>query len=112
MWMVTDRGFYSVVDKGVVEGELCVRARVRMDLEKLCQLPPMQKYAGSIEESDLGDYRCRINVRREDWIEATALLAGEIDYPNFKNAVKARQGAGRAHTYTNVWTALYELQRP
>jgi len=109
--MVTDRGFYSVVDKGVVEGELCVRARVRADLERLCQLPSMQKYARDIQESELGDYRCRINVRHEDWTEAAARLAREIDYSNFKNAVKARQGAHRAYIYTNVWTALYELQQ-
>jgi hypothetical protein len=38
MWIVTDRGFFSVVDKGEPEGCLCVRSRVRGDLENLCRL--------------------------------------------------------------------------
>ncbi|MGA7397434.1 MAG: hypothetical protein WBW62_08315 [Solirubrobacterales bacterium] len=109
--MVTDRGFYSVVDKGQTEGELCVRARVREDLERLCELEPMAKYAVGIQESEFGDYRCRINVSRKDWEEAARLLAESIDYSNFKDAVKERQGSERARVYMDVWTALYELQR-
>jgi len=111
MWMVTDRGFYSVVDKGVTEGELCVRARVRADLENLCELEPMEKYTDQIEASNLGDYRYRINVKREDWVDAASLLAEGIDYSNFKDAVKERQGKYRATVYMDIWSALMRLKR-
>lgn len=111
MWMVTDRGFFSVVDKGEPEGCLCVRARVRADLEGLCQLDSLKAYADSIEESNVSDYRFRIHPKREDWIEAAADLAGRIDYDNFKNAVADRQGRKRASIYSKVWTVLYRLQR-
>ncbi len=110
MWIVTDRGFYSVVDKGEPEGMLCVRSRVREDLENLCLLESMTAYADSIRESALSDYRFRIFVEREDWVKAAADLAREIDYDNFKNAVGARQGKERKNAYTAVWGALYELQ--
>ena len=111
MWMITDRGFYSVVDKGDREGYLCIRARVKVDLEALFELEPMASYADSIAESEFGDYRFRVYVRRADWVLAAALLAEEIDYSNFKNQVYAMQGPKRAYVYSEVWSDLYELQR-
>jgi hypothetical protein len=110
MWIVTDRGFFSVVDKGEPEGCLCVRARVREDLENLCQLDSLIAYTDSIEESALSDYRFRIHVRREDWVAASASLSEQINYDNFKNAVADRQDYERAHIYSDVWSVLYGLQ--
>jgi hypothetical protein len=49
-------------------------------------------------------------VKREDWVEAAADLASQIDYDNFKNAVAARQGHERAGVYSKVWSVLYGLQ--
>lgn len=111
MWIVTDRGFFSVVDKGEPEGCLCVRSRVREDIENLCRLDSLTAYAGMIEESGLGDYRYRIHVRREDWARAAADLAEQIDYENFKNAAAARQGSERASVYNRVWGELLGLQK-
>ncbi len=112
MWLVTDRGFYSVVDKGDRPGYLCVRARVRADLENLFELESLSGYAGDVIETDNSDYRFRVYVTREDWVTASADLARQIDYPNFKSAVEERQGRERAHTYISVWGALATLQRP
>ena len=111
MWIVTDRGFYSVVDKGRPEGTLCVRSRVRQDLVNLCELESLVEYSGSIKENEFSDYRFRIFVKREDWVAAAADLAGRIDYDNFKNAVADRQGHDRASFYSKVWSILYGLQR-
>ena len=110
MWLVTDRGFNSTVDKGDREGYLCVRARVREDLERLCELPSMASYADRIEQSELADYRYRIYARRADWAVALEQLGREIDYPNFKDAVEDRQGSDRAGHYYSVWSALARLQ--
>jgi hypothetical protein len=112
MWLVTTRGFYSVVDKGDRPGHLCVRARVRADLENLFELESLAVYSGDVIETHNSDYRFRVYVTREDWVAAAVELAREIDYPNFKSAVKARQGQDRADAYLDVWQALYELQRP
>ena len=111
MWIVTDRGFFSVVDKGEPEGCLCVRARVREDIENLCRLDSLTSYADTIEESELSDYRFRIHVKREDWVKAAADLSEQIDYDNFKNAVAARQGYERASVYSKVWSVLFGLQK-
>ncbi len=110
MWLVTDRGFYSVVDKGDREGCLCVRGRVRADIEALFELDSLAGYAGEIIETDTSDYRYRVYVKREDWVTAAADLAGRIDYDNFKLTANSKQGHDRAFTYTNVWRALLDLR--
>jgi hypothetical protein len=112
MWLVTDRGFYSVVDKGDREGFFCIRARVRQDLENLFELDSLANYVDEVIETDNSDYRFRVYVRREDWIAAVADLAGRIDYSNFKSEVARVQGKDRADTYMDVWSALNRLQRP
>ncbi len=110
MWLVSDRGFYSVVDKGDREGFLCVRARVLQDLHNLFELESMKAYAGEVIETGHSDYRYRVYVTREDWVAAAAELAREIDYDNFKSQVAAMQGHERADRYLEVWSALAGLQ--
>lgn len=105
MWLITTRGFYSVVADRHHDGRLLVRARVREDLEALGDLIPRLR----VEETPERDYRFRISVRRDVWTSAAAALAEEIDYPNFKNAVAERQGPGRAHVYSDVWLRLLGL---
>ncbi len=111
MWLVSERGFYSVVDKGDREGYLCVRARVLQDLHNLFELDSMKRYLDEVIETDDSDYRFRVYVRREDWVAASADLAAEIDYDNFKSQVARMQGHVRAHVYMKVWSALDGLQR-
>ena len=111
MWLVTDRGFYSVVDKGDREGHVCIRARVGTDLENLIELESLTGYAGDVIETHNSDYRFRVYVTREDWVAAAADLARQIDYSNFKSVVAERQGHDRAHTYMDVWSDLNRLQR-
>ena len=110
MWLVTDRGFYSVVDKGDREGYVCVRARVSGDIDNLFELDSMKQYAGGVIETHDSDYRYRVYVRRDDWIRAAADLAAQIDYSNFKSQVYRTQGRERAHTYMKAWSALFDLQ--
>ena len=106
MWLLTTRGFYSVVEDHHDPGRLLVRARVREDVEALADLIPGLE----VEETPDRDYRFRASVTREDWASAAAQLARAIDYPNFKNAVADRQGFERAHMYSGVWGLLLGLQ--
>ncbi len=107
MWLMTDFGFFSIVQK---EGEqnLTVRARVKQDLLNLKEryLPGLQ----AIEETQYADYRYRVRVPREVFAEALRDIALDIDYPNFKNSVARRQGKARALAYEDVWQRLYGLQ--
>ena len=106
MWLVTTRGFYSVVENHDDPDGLLVRARVRGDLESLADLIRGLE----VEETPDRDYRFRASVARDAWGIAAGELGREIDYPNFKDAVAERQGSSRAHVYSGVWGILLELQ--
>ena len=108
MWLMTPRGFYSVVSHPNDPTLVLVRARARVDLEAL------HDFVSGLEihETPQRDYGWRAAVSRSAWSAALVLLAAEIDYPNFKAAVATREGAKRAHIYGNVWATLLEIQRP
>lgn len=106
MWIMTPRGFFSVVHKdGSPDEVLTVRARARQDLEGLGDLLPVEPYA-----LQYSDYPWRIEVTRDEWTYCLAMMAAEIDYGNFKNEVTKRQGPERSAVYSRVWGALLALE--
>ncbi|MGC4397629.1 hypothetical protein [Hydrogenophaga sp. T2] len=111
MWLITPIGFFSVVRKptDIKNKTLTVRARVRSDLEAL-QAQYLAEL-GPIQESSVNDYRFRAVAPQDTVAAAMARLAETLDYSNFKDAVKQRQGAARAHLYHGVWDVLYRLQQ-
>lgn len=110
MWLLTDFGFFSIVQKSsdASDDMLTIRARVRSDLESLRQrvMPEL----GSIKESRDTDYRFRARAPRSAVAKAMASVAEQIDYSNFKNAVSKNQGNKRAHLYHGVWDVLNRMQ--
>lgn len=110
MWLVTTQGFYSAVAHRNQPDNLLIRARVRRDLTALEKQLPEAGVKGRIFEDSTADYPYRIILSREEWAIVVARLATSIDYANFKDAVKERQGKKRANTYMNVWTALLRLE--
>lgn len=108
MWLITPVGFFSIVRKpgDLAAGTLTVRARARGDLEALAaRLPGL----GPITDRGGTDYPYRARAPREALAEACAAMLREIDYANFKDAVAARQGPGRAEVYGKVWGTLLAL---
>jgi hypothetical protein len=110
MWLVTTQGFYSAVESKTDPNMIVVRARVRRDIEALeRQIPGAKKMI----RDDLGtDYPFRIFVDRATWREAVVALTEAIDYTNFKDEVKARQGKKRASLYERLWGILFGLTPP
>lgn len=110
MWIITDIGFFSIVQKPSDEGQgtLTIRARSRDDLDQLRAryIPRL----GHTVANEGTDYVYRAIARREDVQAALAAMAGAIDYSNFKSAVAERHSNSRAATYGKVWSALYEIQ--
>jgi len=107
MWIATDFGFFSVVQKDD-EDFLTVRARVRDDLDALrlrCS------GLGPTIDTPLADYGFRATVSHQDFGAALASIGSAINYHNFKDAVAARQGYERASCYGEVWSALMRLTR-
>ena len=111
MWLITPVGFFSVVRKptDIKNKTLTVRSRVRSDLEALQAhyLPEL----GAIQESQVNDYRYRATASQAAVAAAMARLVENLDYANFKDEVKTRQGPARANLYHQVWDVLYRLQR-
>ena len=86
MWLATQIGFYSVVQKA--PGVYHVRARERGDLENLLELA---EHEAEIHEWAGADYPCRVIIDLETLLEIMVRLAGTLDYENFKERIHARE---------------------
>lgn len=113
MWIMTRYGFFSVVENRENKNAVLIRARAKADLERLCDrygdtLPGFK--AEDIDGPDrYADYRWRLWVQRSDWMKALVDLTEDIDYDNFKDAVK-KVDSDRANRYMSVWGVLLRVQ--
>lgn len=109
MWLMTPRGFYSAVEKtgDQVDDMVTVRTRSKRDLDNLRDLLPNAEYPPRPYWSD---YPFRLRCTRQEWSDAVATMALEIDYSNFKDRVAAKQGKKRAGIYNSVWSALLGIE--
>lgn len=106
MWLFTNIGFFSVVQKTDTDF-LTVRSRVKSDLDALRrdylpELSPSTTKGGT-------DYPYRATCSHTAMAVAVSKVALDIGYSNFKNEVAARQGKERAARYAKVWSALYDM---
>lgn len=110
MWIVTTFGFFSAVEKIEDRGTpfLTVRARVRKDMVEL--LARSKGKRPKILDDKRGDYRYRARVRRGVLASIVADELLRLDYSNFKDEVRAKQGPRREGVYHRVWADLAELQ--
>jgi len=106
MWLFTTSGFLSVVAHHDRPGDVLVRARVRDDIQAFC----VATGAPAPIKTPHRDYRWRTEVPADVFAAYLAAQARAIDYGNFKNAVAARQGGGRASRYHDVWQVMCDLQ--
>jgi hypothetical protein len=105
MWVFTTDGFISCVRQG---GRVAVRARERDTLEALARI---ELELGRIEETTDTDYRYRTHLRPAEFTSFMALLASELDYPNFKSAVLERQGRSAYEKALHaVWSVMARTQ--
>lgn len=112
MWILTTRGFYSVVEKpwDTETGTLTVRARTMTDAVALASLFDTP---GPILTDEDADYLVRFQAPRLEVAQVFATLLLGVKYDNFKDAVAGAQGAPRASIYGRVWGVLRDgLQGP
>ena len=108
MWIFTKDGFYSAIkDKYCNEGELMVRARVRIDLERLLAKIDSDAEILVIEQAD---YRYRVKLKTYQWVKYVGNAAADIDYDNVKGTVTWHE-PNRSTAYHDCWQALYRLQQ-
>jgi len=136
---MTNRGFYSIVEKkwDAEDGTLTVRARRRYDIEEFLYVMGDLLGAGdhgySIQDSiykgvkqareefaaadsefiehDLNaDYAWRLRANRE-WVTAAIdQLVADIDYSNFKDSVHQNGLDDHHAAYSSVWGVMQRLQ--
>jgi hypothetical protein len=111
MWIITNFGFFSIVEKphDRVSQTVTIRSRVKKDLQNLQEryLPQM----GPIQEGVGTDYRYRTTTSKSEFANALLQIGLNIDYDNFKDSVFENQGRKRQTLYHRVWTVLDELQQ-
>lgn len=110
MWLQTTDGFFSVVEHRDNDELVLIRARTREDLENLTRYDAEGFDDEHIIEDLAADYQWRLIAPRAAWLEVLTKLTNEIDYDNFKDAVKKKQGPERASLYMSIWTVLRRLQ--
>jgi hypothetical protein len=107
MWLFTNIGFFSVVQKPKTNF-LTIRARVGSDLDNL-----REKYMAllsSSTEKGGSDYPHRATISHVDFAAGLAKMGQDIHYDNFKNEVARKMGHKRSHVYHKVWQDLLELE--
>lgn len=127
MWLMTPRGFYSAVQHNTNRDLLVVRTRDRGDAESLKDwyqtwTEDVQDLAAQAEVEapavpdavittyEHSDYPWRVILPRGAWAAFVAEAVEDLDYGNFKDAVKVNQGYERAAVYTQVWAALLRIE--
>jgi len=84
MWLMTQYGFFSIVQHKDDAEKYLVRARLRPDLERLKDLAALTT---EIVELKSADYRYRIVISREEMLRVLRWLGEAINYPNFKDRI-------------------------
>lgn len=107
MWLATQHGFYSIVQKA--PDEFHVRSRLKSDLENLIRLVEMDP---GIHHWPQADYHFRIIVDRQQFTRIMGEMALALDYPNFKNRIASLPDQReKLDAFHRVWSLLAKLQR-
>jgi hypothetical protein len=106
MWLATQHGFFSIVQK---ESDLYfIRARVRQDLLNLKKLVGLD---AEIHEWPQADYRYRIMTDLEGFLEVMVQMSTALDYPNFKGRIYEREEQShKLGAYHRMWEIMSDLQ--
>ena len=108
MWIFCKLGFFSAVQHRNKPSTLLVRGRFRGDLERLLNsLPPEDRAMCSpVMETPGADYLYRMEMLKHVFAKAVEAIAGEIDYPNFKDSVHEGNWSPRDAAYMGCWSEL------
>ncbi len=117
MWIHDTNGFYSVVALQDNPGHVLVRARVRGDLERFCEVLGLHEDA--IVHMDEADYAWRVGlagqVSKDMLHDYLAASISDLDYTSHCKEEMTDIGDGldnaRYKWYLGTWTGGLDLQR-
>lgn len=101
MWIMTPTAYLSIVAYTPDPGMLYVRARLEGDIEAVFPTAKVE------HTPTCADYAYRAVIRRAEVASILTLLALEIDYPNFKDAVA---DDFRHDVYMDIWCIWKRVQ--
>jgi hypothetical protein len=109
MWIFTREGFFSIAaTKFCQPGEVAVRARKKEHLEGFMARHGIEAEILTLSEAD---YRYRIQIPREAFVDALCEEAKSIDYNSFIDATT--QGGASAdylRAMFDTWAAINRIQ--
>ena len=106
MWLATQHGFYSIVQKPA--GQFHVRARCKKDLENLIALAAIK---APLHHTTDGDYAWRIVIEQPEVSAIISALATSIDYSNFKDRIHdLPQQEAKLPAYSRLWSQMLAYQ--
>lgn len=100
MWIFLPNSFISVVQKPGDTDLLTVRARIKGDIESVFPKAKVEVNKGT-------DYKYRAKVPREEVAQVLHAQVMNLNWSNFKGAVKSRK---RHDAYMDVWSAMHAVQ--
>ena len=104
MWLMTQYGFYSIVQHKDDSEKFLVRARVRLDLDRLKDLAALTTEIVELKDAD---YRYRIEISRNEMLRVLKWLGEAINYPNFKDRIAdLPDQKPRLSQYHDVWATM------
>jgi hypothetical protein len=108
MWLMTQYGFFSIVQHKDDSEKFLVRARVRLDLDRLKDLAALTT---DIVEIKSADYRYRIEISREEMLRVLRWLGEAINYPNFKDRIAdLPDQKDRLAQYHEIWGTMRKIK--
>ena len=106
MWLATQHGFYSIVQKP--GSQFHVRTRCKQDIENLIALVGLE---APLHHTTDGDYAWRIIVGQPEVNAIMAALATSIDYSNFKGRIhETHDQEDKLPAYSRLWSQMLAYQ--
>lgn len=105
MWIFTETGFLSAVQKGPESSILTVRARDKESISDLAS-----NYNLKVVRTPMADYPYRVEIDKADFANWVSKEVQLIEYSNFKNQVAATRGHKFAKLLGSVWSVMLDAE--
>lgn len=105
MWIFTETGFLSAVQKDPESSILTVRARDKESISNLAA-----NYTLEIVRTPMADYPYRVEIDKDDFAAWVSREVELIEYNNFKNQVAATRGHKFAKLLGSVWSIMLDAE--
>lgn len=101
MWLFTETGFLSAVQKDPTKQVLSVRARDKQSLADLAG-----RFDLKIIQTPMADYPYRVEISKEQFAEWVSSEINSITYSNFKDQVSLIRDSKFAKLLGSVWSTM------